>query len=360
MTVTRRPLVRASAAVLLVSLLAACGSGSSASDDAAPTGTDANGNPVVSSVYPLLGLPVTDQSAASRPAIVAKIDNHPNARPQTGLNKADIVFEENVESLTRFGAIFQSQGSDPVGPLRSGRTQDIDILGSYNKPLFAWSGGNSRVTRAINASDLVNVGHSASRGKGGYYRSKDRKIPHNLYAKTTDLWKLAPENAGPPPAQFVYRTSSDAKPATSTPVDGAKISMYNVRVYWKWDAATSNFTRFSLNLKRELEPHMADDGQVNTKNVVVLYVTYIRSKADRKSPHAVTTGKGTGFVLTDGGIIAVNWTRADRTAPFTLTDSSGAAVKLTPGRTWIEFAWKNSLAPVAPGVDPAKVEFPRV
>ena len=349
MSVSRRPLVRASAALLLVSLLAACGSGSSASNDSTPAGTDANGNTAGGPVYPLLGLPVTDAAAASRPAIVAKIDNHPDARPQSGLNKADIVFEENVESLTRFGAIFQSQGSDPVGPLRSGRTQDIDILGSYNKPLFAWSGGNYRVTRAINKSDLVNVGYSASHGKGGYYRSKDRKIPHNLYARTTNLWTLAPEGSGPPPAQFSYRSSSDATPATSTPVDGAKISMYNVRVYWKWDAATSNFMRFSQNLKRELEPHMADDGQVNTKNVVVLYVTYIRSKADRKSPHAITTGKGTGWVLTNGGLIQVNWTRTDRSVPFTLTDTSGAVVKLTPGRTWM-----------APGIAPAKVDFPRV
>jgi hypothetical protein len=277
----------------------------------------------------LTGLPIEDKAAAARPALVAKIDNHPAARPQTGLNKADIVFEENVEALTRFAAVFHSQGSDPVGPLRSGRTQDIDILGSFNKPLFAWSGGNSRVTRAISKSDLVNVGYSASRGKGGYYRAKDKKIPHNLFAKTSNLWTLAPKDAVSPQQQFTYRGSSDAKPATSVAVDGAKVSMYNVKVYWKWDAATSNFIRFTENLKRELEPHMADDGQVNTKNVVVLYVTYVRSAADRKSPEAVTTGKGTGFVMTDGGLIAVNWERPNRLVPFTLTDTNGAVVRMT-------------------------------
>jgi len=298
--------------------------------------------------------------AATRVALVAKIDNHPASRPQTGLNKADIVFEENVEALTRFAAVFHSQGSDPVGPLRSGRTQDIDILASLNKPLFAWSGGNYLVTKAINASDMVNVGYSASRGKGGYYREKTMKAPHNLYAKTSNLWTLAPAGSSAPKAQFLYRTDSDAKPSTSTAIDGAKVSMYNVRVYWKWDAATGNFLRSSENTKRVLEPHMADDGQVNAKNVVTLYVTYVRSKADRKSPNALTTGKGTGFVMTDGGIIPITWLRGNRNVPFTLLDANNQYVRLTPGRTWVELAWKNSLAPVAPGIDPSKVAFPAV
>lgn len=356
---TSRTTIKVISGLLALSLMTACGS-SSSSDETAGAASNSTVPGTPPAVYPLLGTPVSDQVAVMRPALVAKIDNHPAARPQSGLSKADIVFEENVEGLTRFAAVFHSQGSDPVGPLRSGRTQDIDILGAYNKPLFVWSGGNYRVTKAINASDLVNLGYSASRGKGGYYRAKDRKIPHNLYAKTTDVWKLAPEGSGPPQPQFVYRTSSDAKPTTSTAIDGAKVSMYNVRVYWKWDATAGSFQRFSLNTKRELEPHISDDQQVSAKNVVVLYVTYKRSKADRKSPEAVTVGQGDGFVLTDGGLIAIKWNRTDRLQPFTFTDEAGAAVRMTPGNTWVELAWKKSLAPVPPGVDPAKVAFPAV
>ncbi len=359
MSKSHRALVRLSVAAILVSVLAACGGGGTSSDTTAGSVDPLTTTPPGPG-YPLTGLPITDQVAATRVALVAKIDNHPASRPQTGLNKADIVFEENVEALTRFAAVFHSQGSDPVGPLRSGRTQDIDILASLNKPLFAWSGGNYLVTKAINASDMVNVGYSASRGKGGYYREKTMKAPHNLYAKTSNLWTLAPAGSSAPKAQFLYRTDSDAKPSTSTAIDGAKVSMYNVRVYWKWDAATGNFLRSSENTKRVLEPHMADDGQVNAKNVVTLYVTYVRSKADRKSPNALTTGKGTGFVMTDGGIIPITWLRGNRNVPFTLLDANNQYVRLTPGRTWVELAWKNSLAPVAPGIDPSKVAFPAV
>jgi len=359
--IRRKKLTKFVAAFVAASLLAACGGGSSGNGDSlTPGGENGDANTPASATYPLLGTPITDPAAAARVAIACKIDNHPNARPQTGLNKADIVFEENVEGLTRFAAIFHSQGSDPVGPLRSGRTQDIHILSSYNKPLFCWSGGNARVTRTVNASTLVNVGYSASRGKGGYFRSKDKKMPYNLYAKTTNLWTLAPEGSGPPVPQFTYRGPSDAKPATSTAVDGAKVSMYNVKVYWKWDAASGSFMRFNENLKRELEPHMADDGQVSAKNVVVLYVTYRRSKADRKSPHAVTVGTGTGYILTDGGLIEVKWERNDPKLPFVFTDSAGAVVRFTPGRTWVEVAFKKALAPVAPGVDPSTVKWPAV
>jgi hypothetical protein len=89
-------------------------------------------------------------------------------------------------------------------------------------------------------------------------------------------------------------------------------------------------------------------------------VTYTRSKADRKSPHANTTGKGTGFVLTNGGIIEVAWERKDAIQPFTLTDSAGTVVRFSPGRTWVELGWKKSLAPVGPGVDPSTVKWPAV
>ncbi len=351
---------RAVAGLALLSLLAsACGGGGSSSD-AVASGDDTTvpGSTEAGPVYPLTGLPVTDEAAAQRVALAVKIDNHPSARPQAGLNKADIVFEENVEGTTRFAAVFHSQGSDPVGPIRSGRTQDIDMLASMNRPLFAWSGGNARVTRAVNASTLVNVGHSASKGKGGYYREKTRKAPHNLYAKTTNLWTLTPEDAGPPVQQFSYRGPSDARPATASPVDGGKIQMFGIKVYWKWDAATGAFVRFMQNNKGELEPHESDGSQISAKNVLVLYHTYVRSKADRKSPHADTTGNGSGFVLTDGAVIPVTWSRPKAADPYLLRDAAGAVVRLTPGNSWIEVASKNVFAQVDPGVDPKTVKWP--
>jgi hypothetical protein len=97
---SRRFFTRLAAGAIVLSVIASCGGGgSSSTDDTNPDGTPVDTTSSAGPVFPLLGTPVTDAAAASRVALVAKIDNHPNARPQTGLNKADIVFEENVESL---------------------------------------------------------------------------------------------------------------------------------------------------------------------------------------------------------------------------------------------------------------------
>ena len=357
------------AAIVASLLLSACGGGGDSTGDttgdtnASPTDTIAPTAtlPINTAVYPLTGLPrpEMDIGVLTRPALVAKIDNHPLGRPQTGLNKADIVFEENVEGLTRFAAVFHSQGSNPVGPLRSGRTQDIDILGAYNKPLFVWSGGNGGVTQAINKSDLVNVGYLTSIGQGKYFRDKTYRAPHNLYSRTTDIWKLAPKTAIAPPQQFVYRTPSDATPATSLPAIGVKVKMDGVKVYWQWDPATRTYLRNSENTKRISEKEKDKDATIiNATNVVILVVKYLRSKADPRSPEAQTIGTGNVVVLTNGEAIRGTWARSERTRSFVLTDAAGAVIKLTPGRTWVELARWKTTAVVPFGTDPAKVLWP--
>ena len=138
--------------------------------------------------YPLTGVENPDPAIAARPALVVKIDNAPAARPQTGFNAADIVYEEIVnDNLTRFALVFQSGNANPVGPIRSGRLQDVDLFTALDRPLFAWSGGNVTVTRAIDASELHNVGPNHA---NVYYRSKDRSKPHNLYSNTDQLFAL--------------------------------------------------------------------------------------------------------------------------------------------------------------------------
>ena len=346
-------------------VLTACGGGGAGSSDStsdntgvretlAPTATI----PTDEAIYPLTGLPRPDIdiSVLKRPALVAKIDNHPLGRPPSGLNKADIVFEENVEGMTRFAAVFHSQGSDPVGPLRSGRTQDIDILSAYNKPLFVWSGGNSGVTQAINKSDLVNVGFLTSIGQGKYFRDKTYKSPHNLFSRTTDIWKLASQSSAAPPQQFLYRSTSDATPATSLPAIGAKVKMDGVKVFWQWDSVTANYLRSTENSKRLLIQEKDRDGTfINAANVVILVVKYTRSKADSRSPEAQTIGTGNAFVLTNGGVIGATWSRSERTRSFVLTDSAGAVIKMTPGRTWVEIARAKTTSVVPFGTDPATV-----
>jgi hypothetical protein len=293
-------------------------------------------------VYPLTGLPVTDPAAAARPALVVKIDNHVLARPQSGLNEADIVYEQMVEVQTRFAAVFHSHGADPVGPIRSGRTQDIDLLGSLNKPLFAWSGGNANVTFAINSSDLVSLNNvnPTTQKEGGFVRSPDRKGPHNLYATTSKLWTLAPPDAEPPPAQFRYLGAGGHRAGdASAGVEGA---IFGLAIRWEYDRTKGVYLRTSDGV----EHRDALDGQVNTDNVVVLSVVYKPSGADARSPEAQTVGSGEVMVFTQGVVVHGAWTRATRLDPFTLVDDSGNPILLTPGRTWVELASPDKFSPL--------------
>lgn len=283
-------------------------------------------------VFPLTGLPSNDDPKALRPALVVKIDNNPQARPQTGLNEADIVFEENVEQITRFAAVFQSSDADPVGPIRSGRTQDIALLSALNHPLFAWSGGNGNVTRAIRASDLIDISVGVVGDQGGYFRDNSRNVDveHTLYATTTALFSLTPLFAPPPPAQFQYR--ADGAPVAGEPALGAEVAMDGVKVTWVWDSAVGAYMRSQGNNVHEV----VGGGQVNAPNVVVLEVDYQPSPADARSPEAQTVGTGVAIVFTGGNVIRGTWTRNDKLQPFSLVDDSGAPILLTPGRTWVE------------------------
>ena len=191
-TILRTPTRRATAlAMATAAVLAACSgaSGKSASTTdasttttaastttteattttAATTTTVAPTTTVPPPVYPLTGLPAPDALATLRPAIVVKIDNHTDARPQAGLNQADIVYEEIVEGITRFFTIFQSTDAGPVGPIRSARSTDVDLLDQLNRPLFVWSGGNRNVVREIGGANAISMAY----GQGpGFYRDR--------------------------------------------------------------------------------------------------------------------------------------------------------------------------------------------
>jgi len=344
-------------------LVVSCGGGSGNVDSvptssttstiAAGSSTTATTNPVAGPVMPLTGLPMADGVLAMRPALVVKVDNHPGARPQTGLNQADIVFEENVEAWTRFALVFHSQGSDPVGPIRSARTQDIDLLSSLNGVLFVWSGGNAGVTAAVKSANFVSMSPRAA-GKGsGFFRSDDKKAPHNLYTNTSDIWTVAAGRGGTPPPQFLYSTD----PSFNSGVDvvGVKLRMDgSMKASWEWNADKRAFAR-----RHDDKLHLDSNGeQVNTENLLILTVEYKISAANKKSPEAQTTGTGVAWVLQQGKITQGTWTRADKMDPWILTDETGNPILLTPGRTFVELIRKGQGVVVPAGESLAATAWP--
>ena len=265
-----------------------------------------------------------------RPALTVKIDNASAARPQTGINEADVVYEEIVEAgLTRFVAIFQSTSPGTVGPVRSGRTSDPILLEGFDRPLFAYSGANRGTNQAINASPLVDVGYDNA--ASAYWRSSSRRAPHNLYASTDSLWALHADRTDVPPAPFTFGWEGQPLPDSAIAAEGVTIDFGRVVVDYAWDG--SGWRRSTNG-----EAHSDAQGvRVAPTNVVVQFTTYGKSAADNRSPEARTTGSGTAWVFTAGHLMVAEWNRPDPGRPATIT-IDGEPVLLQPGRTWVALA----------------------
>jgi hypothetical protein len=343
-----RPLVGLTALALVA---AACGGGGDAADSTTSSSTSTttttsttvkaatttSSSTTSTTLPPTIRQPLTGQPLESedqilqRAALVAKIDNNAAAVPNhSGLAVADIVYEEVVEGrTTRFAAVFHSQSSDPIGPIRSGRTQDIALFTSFNHPLFVWSGGNPGVTRLINESQLINMGPNNA---SGYFRGPGG-APHNLYNSTDNIWaQTPPDHPGPPPQQFPYVDVDDSFEGTATLGVQARVGSENIE--WIWNPDLGKFERSQRG-----RPH--NDklfGRIAATNVIVMGVDYNRSAVDRNSPEAQTLGEGPAWVFSNGQVVEGRWKRDVIQYPIQYLDVDGEPIALEPGNTWVELA----------------------
>jgi len=293
-------------------------------------------------VAPLTGVAGSYGDRLGRPALVVKIDNgDPKARPQVGLNQADVVYEERVEgSVTRLLAIFHSSDSVPVGPVRSARTSDIAIFTPLHHPYFAWSGANPTFAGRIRAAAALDVG--IDRATGEYFREPSRAAPSNLMLRSTATIATIPnEGASPPPPLFQYRAPGQSV-AHLEPVAGAAVKFGSsggaAPTEWRWNGRGWARTQKGT-------PHVDAAGvQVAPANVIIQFVTYAATDVSDQFgvpiPEAQLVGEGDVWVLTGGGtqpqgLVQGHWKKTSLEAVTTYTDVDGNPILLTPGRTWV-------------------------
>ena len=288
---------------------------------------------------PLTGMPVAPEDAVRllRPALVAKIDGDVMAMPQEGLESADMVTEVRVEGISRYLAAWHSRDVGVVGPVRSARTTDPDLLAAYGRPLFSYSGGNTGVLRDLRRSDwFTDVSHDAV--PSAYARSRDRRVPHDLMGNTVALWRRTPEELAVPPAQFTYASPSEDTPPDAAPIAGVAVPVGS-DARFLWDDAAGLWRRWAHG-----RPHTDTSGEpLGFTNLVVLNVSYVPSAADRQSPEAVSVGEGSAFVLSEGTVREGTWSREDRTSAWNLTDATGAPMDLLAGTTWLVLSDRDPL-----------------
>jgi hypothetical protein len=326
------------AGVLVAAVVAALViAGGSGSPPVAPAGAKPSERRPAPAKFALTGLPVEDAALAARPALSVKVENVAEARPQAGLDAADLVTEQLVEGgLTRLLVTFQSKDAALVGPVRSVRPVDAPLLRELGGGLFGFSGGSAGVLAEVRrTSDATFL--EPGQAPGAYHRVAGRPAPHNLFTSTEGLYRAGRSVAGglgPPPGLFGY---AEAVPAGARPVTRARLRFSpSSRAAWQWDAAAGSFVRYQDGTRQRLQ----DGSPVTTENVVILSVAIGRTTnvdvAGNVTPDVVVTGEGTAWVLRDGKLVAGRWRRPAASEPVRLLGAGDAPIPLHPGRTWIE------------------------
>lgn len=328
----RRPRTTAVALAGLL-LLAACGGGGGGKAD---VGQGEGPTTTLAPFAPLTGLPLADQARLRRPALIVKVENAPASRPQSGLDAADVVFEEIVEGgITRFLAVYHSTDADLVGPVRSVRPSDPDIAAPFGG-LFAYSGGIPSFIQALQRTPGITdlgVDRLDEGPDKPYSRRAGRTPPSNLYTSTPKLYAKAPSTGTKPPGRFAdFLPEGQAfGGAGAAPATRLSLTIGKTAATFDYDAASKTYRRGGL---------VEGAGVVAATNVVVQFTKYVETdetdQSDTTVEKAVTVGSGDALILSGGTVVRGKWSKPTAGAYTTWTDSAGAPINLAPGRTWVE------------------------
>ena len=290
--------------------------------------------------WPLDGAPAKEGDPIQRRPVVAKIDNHPDARPPTGLSFADVVVEAPAEAgITRFDAVFHHDLPKVVGPIRSARLIDLTLVPSFNG-LFLHVGASDEIMAKLKDSplaDLDAVFHGAP-----YWRSADRPMPHNMYANAQTAVEYADriglnDDTGVGSLRF-YPGAPPAQPG-GRPGPSVRIN---------YSAAAQ--TAYVYDAERQLylrsiggAPHVdaATGKQIAAANVVVMETSVtetdiVEDVYGNRSLQIDTIGEGEVTVFRDGRASSGTWRRPKVDAGIEFVDAQGEPILLKPGQTWIQ------------------------
>jgi hypothetical protein len=282
---------------------------------------------------------------ARRPVVIIKVDNSPGARPQAGLNAADVIYEERVEgSVVRFLTLFQSNDASLVGPVRSVRSTDAAVLAPLGG-IFAFSGGIKPFIDKVQAAGVKTITEGDSSSSPVFQRAGTTR-PYATYADTKRLRPLA-GSVTPPPlfARLPEGTSFADGNGAASAITGLRVVFGSLTTAdWTWDAGKRLWLRTTNNT-----PHMLQDGtRLSTRCLIQQTVPYRATQYTDRSgtgvDEAVVTGSGKAVVACDGYAVPARWQKGSAKAVTTYTNiATGAPIKLPAGRVWVSLVPTNGV-----------------
>ncbi|MCS0599884.1 DUF3048 domain-containing protein [Streptomyces sp. LP11] len=276
--------------------------------------------------------PPSASAAPGRSPLAVEIDNVTAARPATGLDAADVVYAEQVEGgLSRLMAVYATRLPKTVGPVRSARESDLELLRQFARPTLAFSGAQRRLLPLVDGAPLR--AEPPERAPGAYVRDTARAAPHNLYPHPAELLPTAPGEQALTTG-FRYGPA----PAGGTPTASSTVRYPAARFTFTWSAG-----RAGRLVTMDGTPAVTTDGgRLAPPTVVVQYVTVRESGyhdvLGNPTPYTGTVGSGRARVLRDGRSFDATWSRPAATDGTTFTTAAGSPLDFAKGQVRVVFA----------------------
>jgi hypothetical protein len=315
------------AAAVTALVLALTSSPPPARPGAGPGGTQAAATGPLAS--PFTGEPV----ASLGPVLAVKIDNIAAARPQTGLNAADIVYVLPVEGgLSRFLAVYSSHLPPVIGPVRSAREDDLEALRQFGTPAFAYSGATPHLLPFVHRAPIIDLYAGLPKPAAAYFRGASRPAPYNLYARPATL--LAAARGASTARDIGFRFGPVPAAVHGQPTASFGAGYPAAAFTFTWSAAQARW----LIAMDATPARDTTGGQLGAPTIVIQYTTVRTSRFleyGAPPPYAQTVGRGTAVVLRGGAAYAVTWSRPDASGGTTFTTATGERMTFATGPVWI-------------------------
>jgi len=315
----------------------------------APAATDAaSPTPQPPAIDPLTGLPLVNPDQLGRRPILIKVSNFPrNNRPQWGLSRADMVFEHYAEGgLTRFTALFYGQEAELVGPIRSARFIDLELVPMYGG-IFAYGSADYRVRRAIAESDFADRAVTEYPARCPPMCRVDPNVLNHLTTGTQALRDyLAEKGLAEQPVDLQGMAFSQDAPGAGLPGEQLEIVYSSTNFHrWIYDRGLGAYQRWQETGADAAETELLNDrltGQpIAAANVILVVVPHTYITPDPEFVRIELEGEGRAIAFRDGRAFEIRWVRP-ASGVLRLETSAGDPFPLRPGQTWVELVNTSS------------------